>query len=188
MSAADPGILAEGQTMSEKKTVKAKSKPVKVKNTKAVAEQTPVVRLVDQLSDTFDELEKRIRERAYHIFLERNAGDDDPVADWLDAQMEMVGLVTLDVKEQKKNIVVETNLKGFTPKDVEVEIDGRQLKVFGSRTETKNASHGEGSQTCESSMHFYQSVTLPRSVDAEASEAKLLKNGKLKVILPLAKH
>lgn len=172
--------------MATKKPAKAKTKSVQSKKAKTVAEQHPPVRLVDQLSEAFNELEQRIRERAYHIFLDRDGEKGDPVGDWLDAQMEMVAPVTLEVKEQKKNIVVEGNLKGFTPKDIEVEIEGRQLKVFGSHTESKKERHGESSETCEHSMHFYQSVTLPCDVDVDASSAKLLKNGKLKVTLPRA--
>ena len=52
--------------------------------------ELPAIRLGSQLGPTFDELQDRIRERAYHIFLDRGSERGDPVADWLDAQMELV--------------------------------------------------------------------------------------------------
>ena len=137
-----------------------------------------------KLSDAFERVEKRIRERAYQIFLGREPGEGDPVMDWLEAQTQVLSSVELAVKEQKKAIVIEGNLKGFTPKEVEIEVGASELKVFGSHTES-NTSKKAGA-TCSSSeaVHFYQAVPLPCEVDADAGEAKFLKNGKLKITLP----
>lgn len=151
------------------------------------APQLPAISIGSSLSALFEELENRIRERAYHIFLDRDTETGDPVGDWLAAQRELVSPVELEVKEQKKNIVVEAALEGFSPSDIEIEVEGNTLKVFGSHTETEtsgNKDKGEVVEQTTRSSHFYQSITLPAPVDLDASHAKLFKNGKLKITLP----
>ena len=149
--------------------------------------ELPAIRIGSSLSALFEDLENRIRERAYHIFLDRGTESGDPVGDWLDAQRELVSPIELEIKEQKKNIVVEAGLEGFSPSDIEIEVEGDNLKIFGSHTETEtvkqNGDSGGEQQTTRSS-HFYQSVTLPAPVDLDQCHAKLFKNGKLKITLP----
>ncbi len=146
----------------------------------------PAIRIDRTLSEAFDRLEEQIRERAYHIFLGRGGFPGDPVADWLDAQRELVSPVEFTVKEQKKNILVEADLKGFSAEEIEIEVGGDTLKVFGSHSETAGGKNEKGKKekTTTSSQHFYQSMTLPAAVDVDETHAKLFKNGKLKITLP----
>lgn len=142
------------------------------------------LRIVGKLSDAFDRLEGRIRDRAYEIFKDRGSDDSDPIADWLEAQLEVLAPVELVLKDQKKNIVVEGNLKGFTPKEVEVEVGARELRVFGSHRASNTGKKSAATGTSSETVHFFQAVQLPCEVDADTSSAKLLKNGKLVVTLP----
>jgi HSP20 family molecular chaperone IbpA len=146
----------------------------------------PVIRIGRTLSEAFNRLEEQIRERAYHIFLGRGDFPGDPVGDWLDAQRELVSPVEFTVKEQKKNIVVEADLKGFTADEIEIEVEGDTLKIFGSHTDTTGGEKKKGREEGEAttSRHFYQFMTLPAAVDLDDTHAKLFKNGKLKITLP----
>ncbi len=143
----------------------------------------PRIQLGSGLSEAFDELQQRIRERAYHIFLDRDDSAADSVDDWLEAQAELLNPVELVVKEQKKSLVAECNLKGFTPQEIEVEVENGVLKIFGSHRQ-QSSEEGTGERT--ESVYFFQSTTLPTEVDLDASHARLFKNGKLKVTLPKA--
>jgi HSP20 family molecular chaperone IbpA len=149
--------------------------------------QLPAISIGNRMSEMFEDLENRIRERAYGIFLDRGTADEDPVGDWLAAQSELVSPIELEIKEQKKNILVEAGLKGFAPSDIEIEVEGDTLKVFGSHTETESSKEDGRcrveTQTSRSS-DFYQSITLPAPVDLDQSHAKFFKNGKLKITLP----
>lgn len=153
--------------------------------TKVSKEETPI-RIGSKLGEAFDKLQEKIRERAYHRFLQRGQEAGDSVADWLDAQLEILKPVELEVKEQKKNIIVESNLKGLTAKEIEVEVEGDRLKVFGTHTESGKKNKGDVTESTAESFYFYQSVILPDAVDLDHSHAKLFKNGKLKVTLPRA--
>ena len=152
------------------------------------ATENPIIRVGDKLSEAFDQLQDEIRERAYHIFLNRDPDRGDSMADWLDAQLEVLTPIELEVKEQKKNIVVEGNLKGFSPAEIEIEVEGGNLKVFGSHNESSSKEKDSATESISESISFYQSVYLPAAVDLDESHAKLFKNGKLKVTLPKKPH
>ena len=153
-----------------------------------MADKKPVekafISIGNKLSGVFDKLQDAIRERAYHISMDRDPDQGDAMADWLDAQLELVTPIELEVKEQKKNIVVEGNLKGFSPEEIEIEVDSDFLKVFGSHTESDTNKKGDATKSASESVYFYQLVRLPTAVDLDDSHAQLFKNGKLKVTLP----
>ena len=142
------------------------------------------VRIGSKLSEAFERVEERIRERAYQLFQGRERGQDDPEKDWFDAQWQLVAPVELVVKERKKSILVEGSLKGFAPKEIEVEVGDGEIKVFGSHTEARTIGKGAATESSSEARHFYQAVPLPCAVDGEAGEAKIFKNGKLKITLP----
>ena len=142
------------------------------------------VRFGSKLGEAFERVEERIRERAYQLFQDREEDHGDPEKDWFDAQWQLVAPVELVVKEQKKNVVVEASLKGFAPKEIEIEVGDGELKVFGSHTESKTTKKEAASESLTGTMHFYQAVPLPCKVDGDAGDAKIFKNGKLKITLP----
>ena len=141
------------------------------------------VRVRRKLSEAFEQVEERIRELAYRLFLGREPDEGDSVSDWLQAQAQVLSPIALVVKDQKKRIVVEGDLKGFNPGDIEVEVGANELRVFGSHTEMTNAKKAGGTNTSTRESHFYQSLPLPCEVDFDACKATLLKNGKLKITL-----
>lgn len=149
--------------------------------------EKPFISIGTKLSGVFDKLQDAIRERAYHISMARDSDQGDSMADWLDAQLELVTPIELEVKEQKKNIVVEGNLKGFSPKEIEIEVESDILKVFGSHTESDTNKKGDATESTSESVYFYQSVHLPTAVDLDESHVQLFKNGKFKVTLPKKK-
>ncbi len=142
------------------------------------------VRLGTRLGKAFERVQEQIRDRAYHIFLSRDAGKGDSLTDWLDAQRELLVPVELILKDQKKNIVVEGNLKGFKPKEIEVEVGVHDLRVFGSHSDSKSSKKSGETQLSSETIHFYQAISLPCEVETSAGQATLLKNGKLKITLP----
>lgn len=143
-----------------------------------------VVSIGTRLGEAFDKAEARIRELAYQLFLGRDPNEGDAMTDWFDAQMRVLTPIDLQVKDQKKNVVAEAMLTGFSPEEIEVEVSEAGLKVFGSHTQsTSEKKKGKTSSSSET-VYFYQAVPLPCEVDVAASEATLLKNGKLKIILP----
>ena len=137
-----------------------------------------------RLGETFDKAEARIRELAYQLFLGRDPDAGDAVTDWFDAQMQVLTPIDLQLKDQKKNVVAEAMLTGFSPEEIEVEVSEAGLKVFGSHTQSTTEKKKGNTSSSSETVYFYQVVPLPCEVVVAASEATLLKNGKLKIILP----
>ena len=149
-----------------------------------MTDKNPIIRVGVKLGEAFEQLQDKIRERAYHLSLSRDPERGDSMADWLHAQSEVLTPVELQVKEQKKNIVVEASLKGFYPAEIEIEVEGDVLRVFGSHSESSSKEEDDATESSSESVYFFQSVHLPAAVDPDESHAKLFKNGKLKVTLP----
>jgi HSP20 family molecular chaperone IbpA len=138
----------------------------------------------NRLSRAFDLLEQQIRERAYQIFLDRGDEPGDSMADWLQAQSEMLKPVELEVRDQKSSVVAECNLTGFSPEEIEIEVENGVLKVFGSHRDSITQRVAGGTESRSESVYFFQSAQLPADIDLDAAHARLFKNGKLKVTLP----
>ena len=148
------------------------------------SDQAPLVRISDKFSEAFSRFQDQIRERAYHLSLERKTGEKNSLADWLAAQTELSNPIHLKMTEQKKNFVVEGELKGFSPDEIELEVASNRLQVFGSHIEVEKSKKSEGGGTTSHTVTFFQSLTLPADVEPDKGHAKLFKNGKLKVTLP----
>ena len=117
-----------------------------------------------RLSEAFDRLEQQIRERAYQIFLDRGNDPGDSMADWLQAQSEMLKPVELEVRDQKSSVVAECNLTGFSPEEIEIEVENGVLKVFGSHRESSTQRVAGGTESRSESVYFFQSAQLPSRI------------------------
>ena len=146
--------------------------------------KTSDIHINNRLSEAFSKFQEQVRERAYQLSLLRDPAQGSPMADWLEAQAELSELVHLEVKEQKKNTIVELTLKDFTPQEIEIEVAGNVLQIFGSHNVTSSQKKSGVASSTSRTQSFFQSVPLNAPVDVDQGHAKLLKNGKLKVVLP----
>ena len=86
---------------------------------------------------------------------------------WLHAQSEMLTPIELQVKEHKKNIVVEGNLKGFSPVEIKIEVEGDVLKVFGSHSESALKEENDAAESVSESVAKYK--TNKRGIESRIS-------------------
>jgi HSP20 family protein len=96
---------------------------------------------------------------------------------------ETEGQLTVDVYQNKDDIVVQSTVAGVNPEDLEVNITNEAVTIRGKR---------EKMEKIEDKDYFYQecfwgrfsrSIILPQEVDPEKSTA-VLKNGILVVKMP----
>jgi len=76
------------------------------------------------------EMEQRIRERAYQIYVERGSRPGSPLEDWLSAERELVAKPTLHLAREGRIIVAELDLTGVAPDQIQVKADGAFLLVY----------------------------------------------------------
>jgi HSP20 family molecular chaperone IbpA len=146
--------------------------------------KTANIRFGERLSEAFEQFKEQVRERAYYLSQARDPDQGNPMDDWLEAQAQLSEIAHLEVKDQKKNTVVEVTLKDFAPEEIEIEVAGNLLQIFGYHSDTTRQKESDGGGSTSKTRCFFQSVALNAPVDMEHSHAKLLKNGKLKVVLP----
>jgi HSP20 family protein len=116
---------------------------------------------VDRLWDTFFEGRPRTRK----------AGGD---GEWLPS---------LDVSETKNDLVVEAEVPGMDPKDIDISLSDGTLTIKGERKHEKEEKEKDYHLIERSYGTFTRMVRLPKEVKRDKISASY-KNGILKVILP----
>lgn len=91
---------------------------------------------------------------------------------------------SMDVAESERTIEIQTDLPGFKPEEVDIEIHENYLTISGTHTEETNRRDGEKRfhRVERRSGSFSRSVLLPCAVDHERVSAEL-KYGVLTVTL-----
>jgi len=93
------------------------------------------------------------------------------------------GQLTVDVYQNKDDIIIQSTVAGVNPDDLEINITSESVTIRGKREKT---------ETIEDKDYFYQecfwgtfsrSVVLPQEIDADKSTATL-RNGVLTVKCP----
>ena len=116
---------------------------------------------VDRLWDTFFEGRPRTRK----------ARED---GEWLPS---------LDVSETKSDLVVEAEIPGMDPKDIDISLSDGTLTIKGERKHEKEEKEKDYHLIERSYGTFTRMVRLPKEVKRDKISASY-KNGILKVILP----
>ncbi len=103
--------------------------------------------------------------------------------EWL---QEEEGQLSVDVYQDKDNIIIKSTIAGVKPEDIDISISNDLITIKGKR---------EMEETVKDEDYFYQecywgsfsrSIILPMEVKADQAKAEL-KNGILTIVLPKAK-
>ena len=89
----------------------------------------------------------------------------------------------VDIREEKDRFVIEADLPGVDPKDIEVTMENGVLTLKGERRFEKDTSGDNYKRVERAYGVFYRRFSLPDSANPEKIEARG-KNGVLEVILP----
>jgi HSP20 family protein len=123
--------------------------------------------------------------RAFSIFESNGRRLGNELADWLRAEKELFCPARLELTESGEGFTVRAEVPGFTPKDLEINVEGRRVTISGKRE--KHEEHKDKktvySETC--SDQVFRVVDLPADVSAEDTKATL-KDGILELEIPKA--
>jgi len=125
----------------------------------------------------FTEL-NRLREEINRIFEEPSQGFMERSAGFFEGWSP-----SLDVFEEKDNVVVKAELPGMKKEEIEVSLVGDTLTISGERREEEENKDAESYRSERFFGRFQRSVTLPHQVDANKIQANY-KDGILTVTLP----
>ena len=89
----------------------------------------------------------------------------------------------VDIKEEDSRFLIQADVPGVEPKDIEITMENGVLTLRGRR-ESESRSEQNGYRRIERvTGRFFRRFTLPDTADAEAIEAKF-NNGVLDVSIP----
>jgi HSP20 family protein len=135
-------------------------------------------------SDGIKEMVDSLTRRAFSIFESNGRRLGNELADWLRAETELFHPAHIELTESGESFTVRAEVPGFSPKDLEINIEGRRLTISGKRE--KQEGTGEKmvySETC--SDQILRTIELPAEVNADAAKA-ILKDGVLTLEVPKA--
>lgn len=89
----------------------------------------------------------------------------------------------VDIKEEENRFLIQADVPGVDPKDIEITMDNGVLTIRGERAD-ETRKEGEGYTRVERVRgSFYRRFSLPDTADADHIEAQG-KNGVLEVVIP----
>ena len=86
----------------------------------------------------------------------------------------------LDVHQDGDDLVIEAELAGVDPKDVEITIENSVLRIAGTREENSKVEDGNWIRRERFSGRFERQVSLPQGIDPDAVTASA-KNGIIEI-------
>ncbi|MCB9803054.1 Hsp20/alpha crystallin family protein [Candidatus Nomurabacteria bacterium] len=111
---------------------------------------------------------------------------NDQELEAMEEEIDEEGQLTVDVYQDKNNVIIKSTVAGVEPEDIDISIDNDMITIRGSR---------EKDRTVKEDDYFYQecywgsfsrSIILPVEVEADKVDAAM-KNGILTITLPKAK-
>lgn len=145
--------------------------------------------MMDQLQDIY----KRIADRAFDIFTQRDAEHGKDMDDWLMAERELLRPVPIEIKEEAKSILIRAGIPGFNAKDITVNIEPLRITISGkaSNEEPKKSNKKDKQIILHSDMliasEIFSMIDLSTECEPTKSTAQL-KDGVLNIILHKAER
>lgn len=152
--------------------------PVK---TSAVTKPTETQQLVDRMEKIYDVVARR----AFEIFDGNGRWDGRDLADWLQAESELLHPLHLAVSETEDALNVKAEVPGFTAKELDIQVEGNRLTISGKHESKEESTKGKTIYSERCSQEVFRSIELPAEVDASKVNATL-KDGILSIELPKA--
>lgn len=147
---------------------------------------TPVKK-VGSLFDELTEIERQLSERAFELFESRGWLLGHNLADWLQAERELLWRPCAELTETDDALRASFAMAGIAAKDVKVQVEPDRLTVRAATSHEHRKEEG-GLHFCEFHQgSLYRSIRLPAAVVPEKAKAEL-REGFLTVTLPKAKE
>jgi HSP20 family molecular chaperone IbpA len=147
---------------------------------------TPVKK-VGSLFDELTEIERQLSERAFELFENRGWLLGHNLADWLQAERELLWRPCAELTETDDALRAGFAMAGIAAKDVKVQVEPDRLTVRAATKHEHRKEEGD-LQFCEFHQgSLYRSIRLPAAVVPEKAKAEL-REGFLTVTLPKAKE
>src|ERR1700687_5873215 len=151
--------------------------------TSAVAKLTGTENAIDRFQQVFDSIERR----AFEIFNNNGRWFGNDFSDWLQAESEILHPLHLEIAETDEALTVRAEVPGFTPKELDIQVEGNRLTIAGKHESKEESTKGKTVYSERCANEILRSVYLSSDVDGTKVNAAL-KDGVLNIELPKAPH
>lgn len=139
------------------------------------------------LLEDFENVYNSIARRAFELFEANGCWPGREWENWFRAEAEMLHPLHLEVRENDGGFSIQAEVPGFTPKEIEITVEPRCLKIAGKRERKEEEKKGRTIRSEWCADQVFRSIDLPVDVDSSKASANL-KDGVLSIELPKAAH
>jgi HSP20 family protein len=137
--------------------------------------------------EKFDQIYDTIAKRAFEIFSDKGRGIGNDLADWLQAESEILHPVHLEIAETEEGLSVRAEVPGFTAKELNIQVEGNRLTIAGKHESREETTKGTTIYSERCAKEILRSIELPVAVEPTKVNAQLM-NGILSIELPKAQN
>ena len=138
---------------------------------------------VNKSIERFDQIYDSIAKRAFEIFDNKGRWLGNDLADWFQAESEILHPVHMEVAETDDALNVRAEVPGFTAAELHIQVEGNRLTISGKHDSKEENKKGTTIYSEHCAKEILRSIELPSAVDTEKVNA-VLKNGVLSIELP----
>jgi len=140
----------------------------------------------ETILNELDQLHTAISRRAYDLFRDRGSLWSGPLADWLDAERQLVWKPAIELRQKNGQFEVLAATPGVEAKDLDVQITPEDMLIKAD-IHHKHAPEEGAVQVCEFiAGQLFRSIHFPEKVDPDSATAEY-RNGMLRVTASIAK-
>ena len=124
------------------------------------------------LADLGDKIREDTARRAYEIFERRGGVHAHDLADWFQAESELVRHLPSDIEESAEQVLVRIDLTGLDPATVQVGVEPRRVILRGCKlpsNDGRTAAPGQSGRVAPTVCF----LDLPAEVDAPKAKATI---------------
>lgn len=151
-----------------------------------MARNNVAVKKVETIFKELDELHTAINQRAYDLFRNHEGLQPSPLADWFDAERQLVWKPAIELRQRDSQFEVLAATPGIEASDLDIRITPDDLLIKADVHHTHQAEEG-AVKVCEfTDGQLFRSVHFPEKIDPEKVTAEY-RNGLLHVTATIAK-
>lgn len=125
------------------------------------------------LSTQARELFDSIARRAYEIFESEGRLQGHALDDWLQAEAELFQRAPLKITESREGVTVQADVRGFAPKELEVDLEPRRVTIIGKRCNSAKVGTDTSSSSETLTTELLRTMQLPMEIDTRHATARL---------------
>lgn len=137
----------------------------------------------ENVFEGIEQIYDSIARRAFEIFDNNGRWFGRDLDDWFKAESELFHPVHLEIAESDENLTVRAEVPGFSPKEVEINVEPRRLMITGKHEANAEGKKGKTIYSERCAKEIMRVVHLPAEVDSSKVSATL-KDGVLSIELP----